>query len=98
MKRFKTVTFMRWECRVELNCYQNGRRSIHLVDKETGAPIACATLNVPWYPLDEDAVIIKDYSENQGMLNALMKAGIVEPLGAQVSAGFAEAEVCRLCL
>ena len=98
MKRFNTVRFLRWDCRVELRRYRNGHRSIHLVDKETDEPIACATLNIPWYPLDEDAVIIKDYSENQGMMDALREAGIIEPMGIQVSAGYAEAEVCRLCL
>jgi len=56
----------------------NGRIAIQLSDPEDGEPIAMATVNVveqpnpPKYWID-----VKDYSENAGMVLALMAAGII---------------------
>ena len=73
------ITFQDWQCRVVRGRYPNGRPAIQLFDVETDVPIATATINLPEIPLDdeENEVFIKDYSENEGMLQTLMAAGIV---------------------
>ena len=84
--------------------YQNGRISLELVAWEDdtisevfeGEPIATCTVNVPEYPLAADEVIIKDYSENEGMLQALLDAKVVELAGRSVSMGFVTSPVCIL--
>jgi hypothetical protein len=40
--------------------------------------------------------LIKDYSENAGMLEALTKAGVVTATNRTVRVGYAEATICQL--
>ncbi|MBV5322743.1 MAG: hypothetical protein JZU60_02775 [Ilumatobacteraceae bacterium] len=75
--------------------YANGRLAIQAIDRDTGEPVAVLTVNLPDVPLAPDEVLLKDYSENQGVFKTLHLAGIVEPL-ATVRCGYAEAIKCRL--
>jgi hypothetical protein len=68
--------------------------ALRLVDAE-GLPMATASVN-PDYLLDAGVVAIKDYSENTGILAALVAAGAVEPTGETIPMGFAQAHLCRL--
>lgn len=70
------VIFNGVECDVVFDQYENGRTAIRLI--EDGMPYAMATMNDPEVWLEPNQVIIKDYSENKGMAEALEKAGIVE--------------------
>jgi hypothetical protein len=67
---------------------------LRLVDAD-GLPMATASVN-PDYLLEEGTVAIKDYSENEGILAALVAAGVVEPTGETIPIGYAEAHLCRL--
>ena len=71
------VKFMEWECDVVYGQYGNGRTAISLMDAADGSPIATASVNLPDEPLKDKEVAIKDYSENEGMLDALMDAGVI---------------------
>lgn len=77
---------------------EGGRTSIHLVDADSGEPYCTATVNVPEEPLGPGEVIIKSYSENEGLLERMVEGGVVEPTGRIVQLGHAEAHVCRLLL
>jgi len=90
------VTFQNWRCNVVRDQYSNGRHSLQLFDCDSGHPVGRATVNIPEYPLGEREVIIKDYAENEGMLEALVGSGIVETSGQLVMVGFAAGHVCRL--
>lgn len=92
----KTVQFKKWLCVLKFGQYSNGRTAIELKDSVSGSPVAVATVNVPDVYLEKDEVIIKDYSENEGMLDTLVEAGIVQPTGRKVKSGFVECEVCKL--
>jgi hypothetical protein len=59
--------------------YGNGRIALELHDDETGEPISRATVNFPEIDLKDGETVIKDWSENEGMLAALEGAGIVKP-------------------
>ncbi len=72
----KKVTFRGAECEAVFCQYENGRTAIRLT--ENGSPFATATLNDPDIWLSKNQVIIKDYSENEGMTDALVAAGVVE--------------------
>lgn len=61
-----------------------------------GMPFATATLAVPGAKLGSNEVVIKDYSENSGLLKALTDAGWVEPTGQFVQVGFVQAPIARL--
>lgn len=60
-----------------------------------GEPIFTATVALDEKPA-EGCVFLKDWSENQGISEALVKAGIVEMTGRKVPAGFCEALEAKL--
>ena len=91
-----TIRFKSWTCNLVRRRYRNGRTALQLVDAEDGEPVANATVNLPEVDLAEDEVLVKDCSENEGMLAALTAAGAVEPTGRVVVSGFVTVPVCRL--
>lgn len=94
----KTVKFRNWDCDVRFAKYNNGRTAIKLQDKLDGEPIATATVNLPDVMMKEDEVAIKDYSENEGMLNAFVKAGIVGRPFMFAESGFVAIPICKLLI
>lgn len=89
------VTFKQWTCRLMFHRYQVGDTvAIKLVEQGSGEPIATATVNIP--DLDSNEVAVKDYSENQGMLQVLIEAGVVHTPHRIVSTGFVTIPVCFL--
>lgn len=93
-----TIKFKEWNCIIEYKKYKNNRTAIALVDEISFEPIAVATINVPNVPLKDNEVIIKDYSENEGLLDVLVKANIVKKLGKNVQVGYAKCEICKLLI
>lgn len=75
--------------------YDNGRTALQIKtwDNET---IATCTINLPDEVLNSNEVIIKDYSENEGMYDTLLKAGIIAPEKRRVASGYITAPVCDL--
>lgn len=53
-------------------------------------------LNAPDSKYTRDTVFIKDYSENEGILAALIEAGIVEQPHRRITQGFVTVPVCKL--
>jgi hypothetical protein len=95
----KIVKFLGYDCVVELQKYRdNDRTAIKLTDMEDGAPVAIATVNIPDYPLKEDEVLIKDYSENTGIMKVLLDAKVIEFTGKYVESGFTSIPVCKLLI
>jgi hypothetical protein len=88
------VKFKHWDCKINIREYNNGRKALQLVDAKTAEPIATATVNVPDAILEDNEILIKDYSENTGMLNALVEAGIVTDTGKRIQSGFVNIPVC----
>lgn len=90
------VRFGQWECWVLTERYGNGRTALRLVDAVDGSSVARATVNRPDVSLGADEVLIKDYSENTGILNALERAGVVRRTNRVVPSGYATLIVARL--
>lgn len=91
------VQFGQWKCRPVAKHYMDGdRKALALHDIEDGAPVAIATVNLPEKACEEDEVFIKDWTENEGMLSALLQAGIVEEPHRSAATGFVIAPVCKL--
>lgn len=90
------VQFHGIDCEVEQRVYANGRMALVLVDAKDREQVAVATVNLPEAPLRPGEVFIKDYSENEGMLAALEKAGIVQATGETVRLGFVEVAVAKV--
>ncbi len=75
----------------------NGRTSIELREAETHAPVMVATVNLPEYTmLNPGQVLIKNYSENEGVLEFLIENGIVSKPRSWVSTGYVTVALCDL--
>jgi len=92
VRKFPQVLFKTWLCRVIPGFYKDGNVALSLVDVDDGSPVATATVNIPaeqelldsyrvWnedmLPEIKVPLFIKDWSENQGMLQALLDANII---------------------
>ena len=88
------VMFMGEDCTVQWQYYPNSRIAIKLFCNQGSMGIA--TVNMPKYPLGDSQVIIKDWSENKGVLGALVGAGIVRDTGEVAPSGYVEGNVCDL--
>ena len=75
------VTFRGRECHLHRSRYPNGGTAVALMDAERGAFVAWATLISPLVGLQPNQVVVNDYDRTEGMLEALVKAGVVEPTG-----------------
>ena len=89
----KTVRFRGEDCKVRLTNYAKSKRTAIQLVCEDGSPMATASVNVP---LADDEVIIKDWFENNGVLQAMIDAGIVEDTERVVLCGYELGNVCRL--
>ena len=87
------VKFKKWDCVIKLGKYSNNGLAIQLVN-EIGV-IAVASVNLPQYLLTKNQVFIKDWSENEGMLKALVDVGIVKDTGKTKPTGRVVANLCE---
>ena len=92
-----------YNCRILKGHYFNergdgpGRVALRLEDWNDGSPVATITVNLPEAKLDEEhEVCVKDWSENEGMLNAIIAAGFAQDTGRRVPTGFVEAAIVRI--
>lgn len=79
--------------------YANSKKNIvalQLIDCTDQIPISTATINVPNEPLEEGEVIIKNYSENEGMYNELVRVGIISTFVRMVKLNYCDVPVCKL--
>ena len=79
---------------VELGLYANGSTALRIWSFE-GEPLLTATVAIDLVP-DDGNVFIKDYSENEGVLNCLIDQGVVSKPLREHQAGFAIVHECKL--
>ena len=72
----KTVNFLGEELTPVIGQYANGQTSIRLID-QNGEEFLTASVAHD-ITIGTDQVIIKNYSENEGILEALVRSGIIE--------------------
>jgi hypothetical protein len=81
---------------IKLDKYANGRTRINLIDALDNEPYAVATTNLPDVLLLDNEVLVKDYSENEGVLEFLTTNNIVIATDRWVTSGFVDVQVCTL--
>lgn len=93
------VSFLGYKCKVMGGMYKNKQKAIQLIDAQDGSPIAVATVCMVNETINEDEVFIKDYSENEGITDVLIKAGIIFPeIIKTVNSGFVKISAYKLTL
>jgi hypothetical protein len=81
---------------LEFARYENGRTAIALRALDDPADVERATVNVSEVPLELDQILIKDIDENEGMVAALVGAGVVADMGRDIPVNRYHLRLCRL--
>lgn len=95
------IKFRDWDCYLEVTEYDlNGRTAIllHEIDDEDSGLVAVATINIPDAEVGMNEVLIKDWSENEGMVEALQRAGVIGPVLDMVPSGYTAASKHELLI
>ena len=80
---------------VRTETYNDGKIRIQLYDSKDGTPYATATTNIQ-EELEQGEVAIKDWSENQGILDFLVQNRIVKEPHRFVESGYVKIPICEL--
>lgn len=83
------------EAEIKTGQYNTGSTAMQLVSPD-GELLLTATVNIPAVILHEDQVLIKDYSENEGILAELIRHNIISQPEFYVTADFVDIPVCTL--
>ena len=104
MKKSPVINIQGYNCHIQFGKYQNGTLAMQAIVAETNEPYATLTVNYEanWEgarpyakAFPSPSVIIKNYSENEGMLDELVKAGVVTR-GAYLAGSRGGVEACLL--
>lgn len=77
--------------------YADGNPCIHILGADSGNVLMTATTNVEGYKsLAKNRILVKNWSENEGLLDCLEEQGIIRRTGYEVPAGFVTAIECEL--
>lgn len=94
----KEMKFKSYDCVVKKTKYMNNDNlALVLLDKENGEMIAHITVN-GYDKFPHNIAIVKDYSENEGMLAAITEAGLVEKVLGRLPLGYTTAPVVKFNL
>ena len=96
MKEFQLQTPYGFEVRCSLEIIPEQHHiQVYDWDEENGwEPWATATVQIGG--LNENEVAIKNYSENEGILEALVDLGVIDPPHRRVASGFVMIDICRM--
>jgi hypothetical protein len=101
-KNLGQVSFMGYTCDVLQKKYtysNNNALRLVVVSEDPmhdNEPMCTASVNIHGVQLEADEVIIKNYSENEGVQEALLDAGIIVLTGKRVATGFVECDICKI--
>lgn len=88
------TTYKGEEVTLEVGRYGNGQLGVQMLDNQ-GLPYTTVTVAI-MSPIDHTELAIKDYSENQGMLEWMMKEGIVSAPVRYYESGFVRIPICPI--
>jgi len=81
---------------VSFSKYKNGQNVIQLFDMADGFPYAMASVSLTSVDMDSDEVAIKNYSENEGILESVISAGIITNPHSFVPSGHVNIPICKI--
>lgn len=91
-----TTKYIDEEVVVKKSTYEeNGRLCLRLQSTD-GEALMTVSSNLGEFEIANDSIFVKTYSENEGVMEALIEAGVLtEPKGS-VSSGFCDFPICRV--
>jgi hypothetical protein len=86
----KVVVFGDTKCYLSKLKYNDGANGLRLLDSKDNGPYLVASCNLSNLdePLADDEIIIKSWSENQGMHHLLMQEEVIGPIIEYIPTGF----------
>ena len=90
------VDFQGFRCQLLMDRFADGSLCLTLVDLDENDQIARATVAVPAHPPTPGFIYVKDYGENEGMLDALCAAGVVTDTGRRLTVGMSEVAIAQV--
>lgn len=78
--------------------FRNGTPAIRALSALDGQLVSILTVSVEGVIPDKGCILLKDWSENEGIADCLVKEGIVELTGRQFSTGFVFAKEAKLLM
>ena len=90
------VTLNNIECNIQSRKYNSGRLFMTLNSILDNSQVARITLDIDDVPVIDNMIILKDYNENEGVYDALLKAGVIEQSERKVSVGNNYGLICFL--
>jgi hypothetical protein len=97
MKITHKTPYGEYKLSMSISKYTNGQTAIKLFDMADGMPFATATVAIDDQLL-EGEVAIKDYSENEGILDSLIEAGVIDHPHALYQSGWVKIPICKLLI
>lgn len=91
---FVTPYGKRLKVSISRNKYAKGGIALEMIDESDGTRHAVCTVWIPG--LREDEVAVKDYSENAGVLDFLVKNLFVEKPHRTEQSGFVTLHICKI--
>jgi hypothetical protein len=92
------VKFKQWDCSLAFGEYKNGRTALFLTDKETSEDVLIASVNLPDWGLRPNEIAIKNYSENEGVLDVLIEHKVVSKPKRYVNLTHVSVPICELLI
>jgi len=92
------VKFMGIECVVNVAHFGNKRPALVLIDAKDYSPVARVSTNLPEVEIGENETAIKDWSENEGILDILVDAGVISEPIYYIESGFVQVPVCNILI
>ena len=80
--------------KLRISKYNNGRIAISAIDSD-GIPLCKCTVNLPDIQIPDDFVLIKNYSENEGVLEDLIEMDVISEAITTIPSGFIEVHLCE---
>lgn len=104
MENKKQINFIGYDCNLVFGKYgSNNQNYIQLVDANDGEAVCTASVALPLqWCIDndcvqgDDEVFIKDYSENTGILEALVSAGVISVIKPIRLNDYVEVAKCKI--
>lgn len=90
------VTFLGEECNVMISRFASTDRIALYLEDSMGCPMTRISVNMPDAEMADDETAIKNHSENEGILQILIDAGIVSEPVRYIKGGWVEFPVCKV--
>ena len=94
-KHSKHVPNKSFPLRIILEKYPSGNTRINLTQKGLRSMTATSDLG---FPIPKNLVLIKNYSENEGILKDLQEAKVIGEVIEEIPSGFIKLQLCELLI